>query len=378
MKVLYLLPVQAQARFRKRIAGLMRQGLDGRALYYERDYYPAPPLPCPSEALGRLDHGRYLQRIRVYLASLRRIRRAARQHDTIYCFGPDLVILAWLATWAMRRPPKLILEVGDIRPFMNSHSRPARAFQFFLRRILNHVSAVVVTSPAYITGYFQKFFPAFAGQYVTIENKLPADLPPPKIPLLAPTPEKPIRIGYFGLLRCGASWHTLKQVLVESEGRFVVKLAGEIWFPEETPETVLGVPGVEHFGTYNYPDDLDALYGDVDIVWVAHHHSGNNLKWARVNRFYEACFFRKPMIAQQETQDGAYVAQHGLGMVLDLGEKPQAAQKIQAITAEQLLAWTQAVRQLPNEVYQLTGEHKMLADLIRQNTRTRFENRSHP
>ena len=364
MKVLYLLPVASQARFHKRIRGLKYRNVEARALFFERDYYPGPPLPCPSESIGRIDHGRYLNRAWTYLGAMKRIRASGMDCDHIYAFGLDLAILTWLATLGSRHKPAIFLELGDIRPIMNGPSFLARAVRTLTRLMLRHCQAVVVTSEKYIEGYFKEFFPDYSGKFFVIENKLPESFSPPSHGREKSLDSESIRIGYFGLLRCSRSWTAIQNLLELGKGRFSVKLAGELWFPEVSKNEILAQDNLEYIGNYRYPDDLALLYRDVDLVWVAHFHGHNNLKWARANRFYESCYFGKPMIGQAGTIDGNYIEENNLGLMIDLAKPYQAAQSILALKSEKIKSWEQAVLAVPSSIYMLTNEHYHLAEFM--------------
>jgi hypothetical protein len=58
-------------------------------------------------------------------------------------------------------------------------------------------------------------------------------------------------------------------------------------------------PWMEYGGPYNAPEDLPGMYSRIDLSWNAHRVDDNNsLLWNRTNRFYEACAFRTPLVAQ--------------------------------------------------------------------------------
>jgi len=365
MKLLFLLPVSTQARFHRRITHMQKAGADARALTFERDYLPGKPLPCPIETLGAIGHGRYLHRLTTYLGALRRIRQAARHAEAIHAFGLDLALLAWLATRGLAHPPQLVYEVGDIREAQTGSSLASRIVRAVEQFMIHRCQVVVVTSPRYITGYYAPVLNIEAGRFLVIENKLPIDFHVSTHRPARPV-DAPLRIGYFGLLRCRRSWQTLQRVLQLAPGRFEVLLRGKLWGEAITEEGVANTAGATFDGPYISPDDLPSVYGSVDIVWAAHHHGANNLQWARANRFYEACAFARPMIGQLGTVDGEVIAEHDLGCLIDLSDIETAANRVVGLDDQHIATWTEHVAQVPEHIYRHTDEHEQLLALLDQ------------
>jgi succinoglycan biosynthesis protein ExoL len=133
-------------------------------------------------------------------------------------------------------------------------------------------------------------------------------------------------------------------------------------FEAEAQET----PWVEYGGAYVAPDELRAMYAKVDLLWVAHRVDENNsLLWNRTNRFYEGCAFRKPIIAQVGTQDGAVVFDRGLGPSIDLLAPDAVVERINSITSADIEQWQANMSRLPRSVYRENGEHEQLTMRIR-------------
>ena len=107
------------------------------------------------------------------------------------------------------------------------------------------------------------------------------------------------------------------------------------------------------------------MYSRIDLCWIAHRmNQQHSMLWNRANRFYEACAFRTPMIAQTGTQDGAVVAGHGLGLCIELGDVGASAARVLEITGPDVEQWRRHVAGMPRSVYTENGEHQALANAI--------------
>ena len=77
-KILSVLPLLGHPRDSKRITMLQQAGFTVEAVAFERDYHTGRMPDCKVESLGRIAHGRYLQRILKMVTALPAMRRASR------------------------------------------------------------------------------------------------------------------------------------------------------------------------------------------------------------------------------------------------------------------------------------------------------------
>ena len=151
-----LLPIASDARIQRRLAALAKLGVRPTVLAFERPSYPGKPVPGGYQSLGEVQHGRYLSRLRPLLAAFLKVRAACIDTDVVYAFSMDLLALAWLATRASRRRPRLIYEVADIHPTLVGPGLRASMMRAIERRLLRDTSLLVVTSEAFITGFYRE------------------------------------------------------------------------------------------------------------------------------------------------------------------------------------------------------------------------------
>jgi len=366
MKIVFLLPVSSDARYRKRIEALQKLGVDPQVLAFERDYYPGKPWPREYETLGKLQHGHYWKRLIPLLKAVPKVRAAVKEADAIYTFGLDVLLLGWLAncTLGERKCQKIVYEVGDLG-VLSRDGLFYHGLRLLERYLLQKVSLLVVTSEAYIEEYYRGVQGLTDLHYQVIENKIDASIvPQPQVKSIHNKRDESLRIGYFGVIRCHRSWEALKKAAIKGNGRIRVYVRGIPMGLKSFEKDVQNTPYVEYGGPYISPDDLPAMYGQVDIVWIAHFMSKTSLLWNRANRFYEACFFQKPMIAQLGTQDGQIVKDRGLGICIDLRDIGGTVDRILSITKVKINQWERNIAHLPAHIYTYTDEHKKLLRFI--------------
>ena len=80
-------------------------------------------------------------------------------------------------------------------------------------------------------------------------------------------------------------------------------------------------------------------------------------EWARTNRYYEAGYFSKPMIALENTPDGVDVSDRGIGLLIDLGSQSEAIRSILDISDVQMQEWDNHYDTVDTSAFTLTDEH---------------------
>jgi succinoglycan biosynthesis protein ExoL len=340
-------------------------GVQSNVLAFERDYYAGKFQPGDYTSLGRIEHGRYLRRLVPLLRAIRVARPTIREADVVYAFGLDLLLLGWLASRALGQRPKLVYEVSDVREVLTEKGILSRALRWLEQRLVQDVDLLVTTSKAFIDGYYSGMLHMPTLRYQVIENKMDVGpvVPPPNCEEWDGT----LRIGYFGLLRCRQSWEILKAAAERGCGRVQVYARG---YPMELPgfeAEASTAPYVRFGGPYLVPDDLPDMYDQVDMVWACYPYRGTgvgNWRWARTNRFSEACAFQRPMFAQEGNEDGRVVESQGLGVCLDLSNIQASVDRILNINESDLLSWRHNIANLPRSTYLYTDEHRVLIEAL--------------
>ncbi len=361
MRVTFVLPTLGHPRHRKRMQALRRLGVEVSVLAFEREGQLGV-IGEGTTSLGVIANEEFVRRGGVYLRALRIIRRAARRSDAVYTFGVDLLALVRASIAGLRRRPALATEVGDITAILVEKGRRGRIARRLERMVLADDALLVATSPAYISNFYVGVQGLPERSTLVIENKVDPTLTPAPAP--RPADDGPLRIGWFGMLRCEYSWACLKR-LAEEMGQDVeivlrgVPYAGCAGLAEEAE----GLPNVTFGGRYRVPDDLPSMYGGVDLCWMVHHDPDRpyeNWGWARSNRLYQAGWFGTPIVGQAGKDDATVVTDHDLGIVVDVTDVPGTIAALRGVSPTDLGRWRRNLSDMPRSAWALTDEHAEL------------------
>lgn len=342
-------------------------GCQVRLVGFSRSKYPESRESFEVVNLGSLDHGRYLQRVRAMFSNLRLIRSQIREFDVLHCFGLDSLVIGRLASIGLKKP--VVYQVQDIRPVLIGDSIKARAIRVLERILLKKVINLVVSSDAFYTQHFRKHYDMRGISVSVIENKLEEDPLESFSTFGTHLGTSTFTIGYFGVLRCQRSWDILTRFVNEQSADRTYNLyvrgipSGIVGFSEAVEKD----QQVEDGGPYRDPDDLEQLYGQVDIVWASYPYGygkPGNWRWARTVRFYEACAFGVPVIVQEGTRDAEFVQAYDVGLIIDMSDVEASIKALEEITPRQLSQWKRNILNLPRDYFIHSYEYTDLCERL--------------
>ncbi len=378
LRVLSVLPVLGHPRDSKRIAMLKQAGFAVEAVAFERDYHSGRMPDCPVDSLGEIPHGHYMQRLVKMATVLPKMRRAMRRNDIVYASGEDMAFMALLAGFGLGKP--VVVEIGDIREIQVAPSLKGRLIRIIDKHFVNACSLLVATAPGFIDTYYRKWLKASVPAMV-IENKLESSLGETAISHEIaeslngrPLVDRPLRIGYFGLLRCDWSWQVLEALAMACPQDIEIVVAGYPMKPVDISERSQKLSNVKFLGEFHSPDDLPGLYGRVDLVWGCYPFPAPgdwNWRWARTNRFYESCSFQTPIISLARSGDARDVERYNIGLIIEDEDVEKVVDTLCSIKPEHLETWQKNMSMLPRSVYAYTTETEELKKALEAIARDR-------
>ena len=235
-----------------------------------------------------------------------------------------------------------------------------KVYRALKRWVLRRVDIIVATAHSYMLEYYEARLNVSGLSSVILENKLwPYEVSPN---LISAPKTPPLRIGYFGSLRCQHAWHALMRVVQQSAGSVEVYVRGVANLIENFDRDVQSIPGVFYGGAYRNPEDLFEMHDGITVVWAAGFHGKDSYLWARSCRFYHACAYRRPIIAQVDTDEGNIVEKLGIGCCVDLNDINSVVARIQSLTQEEVNTWYRNLCALPPSTYLYSDEHERLLE----------------
>jgi len=314
--------------------------------------------------LGQLKSNNILSRLPAYKRAIDDLIRVVREHDVVFVYTLDNFVFVWMSKIAARSDIKIILFITDIRPKFIGDSLFNQITQSFLKFSFEQSELVLVTSRYYIEEFATKYLGSHPDQWFEIENRVDSEIVDfdAGFSVSRDHPYQ-IVIGYFGLIRCARSVEILLSAVNQSRGNVKVIMRGILSVPPELQEEIADNPWILYRGPFNNPADLGEIYGSVDIVWTCYPYStateGNHM-WAKTNRFYEAGYFKKPMIASLNTKDGDYVATEGIGLVVDLSEVERTVAQVNELVRSKIEFWRESLVKIPDKEFVYSYEFSRL------------------
>lgn len=368
MKIIYILQVSSHARYWRRIDKMESLGVQSSVFAFERDnFYAGTKKTRQYESLGNIEQEKYMKRVFPLIKSIKTMRSEIKKANVVYTFGMDTFIIGWLATLFNGNKPKFVYEVGDIRTIFTNKGIIPKIFRIIEKIILKRTDLLVVTSEAYIQEYFKGIQKSKKLNYHVIENKPELELNVSNMKYKGSNNQK-IRIGFFGVLRCYRTLEVLKRLMTEYEDKFELYIRGIISQGKDIVDEMKLLDNVKVEGEYKVPDDLPSMYNQIDIIWACYPYKGkeiSNRMWAKTTRFYEACYFKKPMITLKGTQDSYYVTDKGIGLVLDLSDIDSSVEQLSKLTLKEINEMVKCYNEVSADVYTYSNEHEKLIEKLK-------------
>ena len=129
-------------------------------------------------------------------------------------------------------------------------------------------------------------------------------------------------------------------------------------------------PNFRYSGPFKSPEQLPALYGQIDLVALFYPEEGEADHFFKVkslcnaNRFYEACYFKKPIVSFSFCEGGKNVLKYDIGLALNGYNQDDALTLISGIKKGDIKLWQDNLLCLPKEVYTFTSEGEQLNSII--------------
>ncbi len=376
MKILLLASMIMSTNVARRARMLERAGFEVEAVGFERHQGFGQMPDCPVARLGRLPPRRYFSRVPRLLLRTGRVREAIRRSDLVYAFGLDMGFLGMVAGAGRERP--MALEIADVHRKQVERGPVGWMVRTLEKRVLDRCRLMVLTTEGY-RAYYREWLGSGV-PIAIVENKLDPGFieslsanrrpPPPAVPGEEErSAGAPLRIGWFGRLRDEWTLEVLDGLTRRWPERFTAVLAGTPSpFLKDFAHRVAGNPGLEYRGGYEYPRDLPALYGSVDMAMVCYPPEVP-FKWSQANRYYEACLFGKPLIVRAGSADAAGVGEHDIGMIIEAVAAAEAAAALGRVSSSDLARWRSNLAALPPSVYTSLGEAEDLSAALLRDDR---------
>ncbi|UUL82391.1 glycosyltransferase family protein [Sphingomonas qomolangmaensis] len=297
---------------------------------------------------------RALETVRSAVFTKALVRRFA---DCDVIMARNLEQLAIAYAIAGDRP--IVYECLDVHRLLTGSGKAASLIRAIEGRLLAKVDLLLTSSPGFVRNHFTQR--PVRAPIAIIENKLLID-DDVQVDARPAAPELPVRIGWFGMLRCKRTLAFLTELVERADGRVEVLIAGKP-SPAELPditEKIGAVRGMTFHGSYHY-DDLPELYGRCHFAWtIDWFEEGLNSSWLLPNRLYEALAHGAIPIALTDVETGRWLAAHDCGLLVD--RAPDAAKRLATMAPSEITGMQQRVSALDRR--ELMADSRDCQDLV--------------
>ncbi|MDX3927026.1 MAG: glycosyl transferase family 1 [Shinella sp.] len=343
--ILYLAHDLADPAVRRRVLMLRAGGAEVTLAGFRRadNMLAAIEDVVPIE-LGRTADGRFGQRIAAVLkaclsagGTLRNVRRP----DVILARNLEMLAVANRAAGLFAGDVPIVYECLDIHRLLLRKDFAGRALRSVEARLGRNVRLLITSSPAFVEHYFRPRS-AIAAPYMLLENQVldlggEATTPPRPRP---PAPGEPWKIGWFGAIRCRKSLAILSAFSRAMQGKVEIVLRGRPAYSEfdDFDAFVRDEPFLSYHGPYRNPEDLAAIYDEVQFSWaIDFFEEGLNSSWLLPNRLYEGCRYGAVPIAVKGTETAKFLASKGVGILLERADTENLEAAFGAMDQERYL-----------------------------------------
>jgi len=324
LKVAYFVHDLNDAAVAKRVWMLQQAGAEVRLAGFHRGA-AAPDRVCGLKPLdlGRTHDAKLASRVGSVMGAL-----ALAPLRGGFLSGTEVVLARNLEAYAVAalaralHAPKarLAYECLDVHRLMLGQGLASRALRGLESALMDRSQALIVSSPAFLSAYFEPFQHRSRRDRLTallVENKAFPEAPAAEPAPAEPPQRAPWRIGWFGMIRCSKSLDFLCDLARRRPDLVEVEIRGRPSYTEfeDFDRQTAAASGVDFGGPYR-PQDLPALYGGLHFNWsVDYFQDEGNSRWLLPNRLYEGGRLGVPPIARADSETGRWLKARGLGVV---------------------------------------------------------------
>ena len=317
-RLLFVISHQPNPRFIKQINYFSQNGFEVSVIYFHRDYLANLNENIDKRVnlylLDKIENGKYLQRIFIYLKSIFKLKKLLSQiqPDKIIITNMDILFLLILNS-VKQYTDEIIMEISDLRSYTFNSGLVDKIQQYIDKTLLDrYISKMILTSPKFYEFYFQY---KFQGKIFILENKPLLSMMPKKIEKIK---NQKIIVGIVGLLLDGKPHKALFEY-AKNNDNIEVRIHGKGTYQEQAKQYAKKYQNIKYFGAFNFFKDISRIYASLDIIYMSYDTTQNdlNINLALPNKLYEAIYFEVPIITTKDTYLAQRVVENKIGYIIN-------------------------------------------------------------
>lgn len=349
MRTIVFIALQlSQPRCIKRIQAVYDAGLPIMVYGFDSGLYndSLKSLPFPvTEIIKRTKEDSKLKKIVFFRNTVSRILKENRKDDLYYVFGHELGLFV-----RFLKCRNYVYEEADVTAARIRNSYYRNLMLRADRSIIKHSLLTVFTS----SGFIKYLYPnedAPVDKIVLMPNKLS---PYFKDKTMLTVDGRPfdadrIRFGFIGLIRYPNTIIRFAKVVGRVFPQHEFHFYGDVEKQSFIDDEVQSYSNVFFHGRFRNPEDLQAIYKEIDISVVCYDVRSGNVRIAEPNKIYESIFFETPLVVSKGTFLSERVRELGIGYEIDASDDGEIERFIKGLNESEFEVKRNQLKSIPKD-----------------------------
>lgn len=340
-RIVFLAGALSQPRIIRRIEGLSKAGFECKVYGYDTGVYSENKINphIDTIVLGKVNNGKdHISKLRNMISSVKEVINKEKDENTIfYAFGFKFAINLFL-----RKVP-YIYEISDILYGYSKFRRIIPLFKFIDKCIIRKSKLTVMTSDG-----FREWFGFSPNKKIHIlPNRVNqyylGKRPKPKTDFNSDH----LVFGFIGAPRSIETVGVFAKVIGEKFPQHDFVFYGENSNTPKFKDLLSHYNNVKFMGSFKNPEDLEKIYGEVDIIVSAYDNRELNEQILDANKLYESLFFCRPIIMSEKTFSSKQVAKYKNGYIINPTSEESIELFVKNISANELCDISRTICDVP-------------------------------
>ena len=300
--LLFVISHQPNPRFIKQINYFAQNGFNVSVIYFYRDYLADLNSSIDKNVnlylLDKIENGKYLQRVLIYLKSIFKIKFFLKEIEPNKVIITNIDILFLLILNNIKKyTDDIVMEISDLRGYTFNNNFTDKIQKSIDSIVLDrYISKMIFTSPEFYNFYYKN---KFNGSCFILENKPLFTIMPPKVKKVK---NKKLVVGIVGLL-LDKNPHKALFEYVKDKNYIEVHIYGKGTYQKQVEYYAKKYENIKYFREYNFFTDISKIYASLDMIYMSYDtkQGDYNIKLALPNKLYEAIYFKVPIITTKDT-----------------------------------------------------------------------------
>lgn len=326
-KIIFILSSLSDSHFRKRVEDFIEAGYHVTVYGFKRQGEQIPDsLPYKVHILSEIKSRNYFARLSTYYKCFKSLSKVCKGK---LCFYSSLDI-ALFCRRIIKAP--YIYEVCDLTEM--TVWQPIQSILISEnKKAIENSEITILTSQ----GFLDFFGLSMSPKVILLPNKISKGCPEiANLKRSFRANGSALKIGYVGSVRFETIYNFIKACAdypgVEIHIYGVFAKADSFGIMSES--LINKAHNIFYHGKFKNPDDLPSIYESIDMLLCTYTPSDRNVLYAEPNKFYEALYFKCPIIVSKNVFLDFKVTEMNVGFAIDATNESNIKEFLESLTPE--------------------------------------------